>query len=142
MAHGDTASTHVQYSEVATTGAYQPTPPPSAGGHGSDDNATPGAGGDGALPAVAKPSVVRSFVRLLRDNGAFRALWIAGFISNVGDWFNEVAIIALLQRLDGSNMLPIACVASACVACVLSYLPAAHAPLCMLLSCGAAFAVR
>ena len=59
-------------------------------------------------------------VRLLRDNRNFRLLWLGQVVSQLGDWFNYVALYALLFDLTGSatavaglmvvQMLPIAIV--------------------------------
>ena len=58
--------------------------------------------------------------RLLRTNRDFRLLWLGQIVSQLGDWFNYVALYALLFELTGSatavatlmvvQMLPIALV--------------------------------
>jgi MFS family permease len=45
---------------------------------------------------------VRAIVRLLRDNRDFRLLWSGQIVSQLGDWFNYVALYALLFQLSGS----------------------------------------
>src|SRR5260221_7365126 len=61
-----------------------------------------------------------SYVSILRNNRDFRLLYIGQTISQLGDWFNAVAVYALLLDLTGSatavawmlivQMLPIALV--------------------------------
>ncbi|MGI8671703.1 MAG: MFS transporter [Luteitalea sp.] len=46
-----------------------------------------------------------TFLALLRDNPSFRRLWIAQAVSQLGDWFNAVAVYALLLDLTGSASL-------------------------------------
>jgi MFS family permease len=43
-----------------------------------------------------------SYISLLRDNRNFRLLYIGQTISQLGDWFNAVAVYALLLDLTGS----------------------------------------
>src|SRR6478735_5175804 len=43
-----------------------------------------------------------SYASLLRDNRNFRLLYIGQTISQLGDWFNAVAVFALLLDLTGS----------------------------------------
>ena len=43
-----------------------------------------------------------SYVSLLRSNRNFRLLYIGQTISQLGDWFNAVAVYALLLDLTGS----------------------------------------
>lgn len=42
---------------------------------------------------------------LLRQNRNFRRLWLAQVVSQLGDWFNAVAVYALLLDLTGSATL-------------------------------------
>ena len=48
------------------------------------------------------PSAERLPRRLLRTNRNFRLLYIGQTISQLGDWFNAVAVYALLLDLTGS----------------------------------------
>lgn len=57
-----------------------------------------------------KTSVKRAFLRLLRTNKAYRLLWLSGFISQMGDWFNDIAVFVLLQRISGTSSMPVVCV--------------------------------
>src|SRR6266511_3016251 len=43
------------------------------------------------------------YVALLRDNRAFRRLWYGQVVSQLGDWFDSIALYALLFRLTGSG---------------------------------------
>jgi MFS family permease len=46
-----------------------------------------------------------TYRQLLRDNASFRRLWFAQVVSQLGDWFNAVAVYALLLDLTGSATL-------------------------------------
>ncbi|MFH1215834.1 MAG: MFS transporter [Pseudomonadota bacterium] len=46
----------------------------------------------------------KSYVTLFRTNHQFTRLWLAGVISQFGNWFNYIAIFVLLQELTGSGM--------------------------------------
>jgi MFS family permease len=46
-----------------------------------------------------------TYHRLLRQNVNFRRLWTAQVVSQLGDWFNAVAVYALLLDLTGSATL-------------------------------------
>jgi hypothetical protein len=43
------------------------------------------------------------YVGLLRRNKAFRRLWYGQVVSQLGDWFDSIALFALLLRLTGSS---------------------------------------
>ena len=45
----------------------------------------------------------RSYLRLLAANPRYRRFWTAGVISQLGNWFNYIAIFVLLTRLTGSG---------------------------------------
>lgn len=45
---------------------------------------------------------MRSLLTLIRTNRNFRFLWFGQVVSQLGDWFNTVAIFALLFELTGS----------------------------------------
>lgn len=44
------------------------------------------------------------YVSLLRRNPAFTRLWIGQLVSNLGDWFNTVAVLALVYDLTHSGL--------------------------------------
>jgi hypothetical protein len=44
------------------------------------------------------------YVGLLRNNKAFRRLWYGQVVSQLGDWFDSIALFALLLRLTGSGL--------------------------------------
>lgn len=44
------------------------------------------------------------YLQLLRENGAFTRLWVGQLVSNLGDWFNTVAVLALVYDLTGSGL--------------------------------------
>ncbi|HEY3229051.1 MAG TPA: MFS transporter [Roseiflexaceae bacterium] len=43
------------------------------------------------------------YVGLLRHNKAFRRLWYGQVVSQLGDWFDSIALFALVLRLTGSG---------------------------------------
>jgi MFS family permease len=43
------------------------------------------------------------YIALLRRNPAFRRLWYGQVVSQLGDWFDSIALYALLLRLTGSG---------------------------------------
>ncbi len=45
----------------------------------------------------------REFSELLRGNREFRYLWYGQVISQAGDWFNQIAVMRLLDRLGASG---------------------------------------
>src|SRR5690606_9122953 len=45
---------------------------------------------------------LRSLLDLIRTNRNFRFLWFGQTVRQLGDWFNTVAIFALLFQLTGS----------------------------------------
>src|SRR5881394_1524368 len=57
-------------------------------------------GSDQTKPAVTCLRTV--YLQLLRTNRNFRLLFIGQTISQLGDWFNAVAVYALLLDLTGS----------------------------------------
>jgi len=57
------------------------------------------------MPAAATDSDgrARGYLALVRDNAAFRRLWLAQIVSQLGDWFDYVAVPTLLLELTGSG---------------------------------------
>jgi len=56
------------------------------------------------LPAAAMSAARwRSYLFLLRQNRHFRIFWLARVISQLGNWFNYIAIFVLLNELTGSG---------------------------------------
>lgn len=43
------------------------------------------------------------YVALIRQNGNFRRLWLGNVVSLFGDWFNTIALYALILQLTGSE---------------------------------------
>src|SRR5258706_2119634 len=43
------------------------------------------------------------YIALLRRNRPFRLLWYGQVVSQLGDWFDSIALYALLLRLTGSG---------------------------------------
>jgi MFS family permease len=44
-----------------------------------------------------------SYLHLLKSNANYRRFWLAGSISQLGDWFNYIGIFVLLNQLTGSG---------------------------------------
>lgn len=44
-----------------------------------------------------------SYLHLLRTNANYRRYWLSGCVSQIGDWFNYIAIFVLLNQLTGSG---------------------------------------
>jgi len=57
-----------------------------------------------ATPPILSVNNWRSYVTLFRTNPQFTRLWLAGVISQFGNWFNYIAVFVLLQQLSGSGM--------------------------------------
>lgn len=55
------------------------------------------------MAAPYSPGQLSSYLRLLRANSNYRRYWIASCISQIGDWFNYIAIFVLLHHLTGSG---------------------------------------
>ncbi len=45
----------------------------------------------------------KGYFALLRDNRDFRQLWLGQVVSQLGDWFDTIALFALVLRLTGSG---------------------------------------
>ena len=43
------------------------------------------------------------YAELIRENSAFRKLWLGNVVSLFGDWFNTIALYALILNLTGSE---------------------------------------
>jgi predicted MFS family arabinose efflux permease len=43
------------------------------------------------------------YIELLRRNRSFRQLWLGQVVSQMGDWFNTIALYAIILRLTGSG---------------------------------------
>ncbi len=44
------------------------------------------------------------YLQLVRENSSFARLWLGQLVSNLGDWFNTVAVLALVYDLTGSGL--------------------------------------
>ena len=61
------------------------------------------------MTASSAPTLPRGFpgyVALLRDNKDVRNIWLAQVISQMGDWFNSVALLGLINQLTHDPVLP------------------------------------
>ncbi|MDZ7641378.1 MAG: MFS transporter [Desulfurivibrio sp.] len=45
----------------------------------------------------------RSYVKLFTGNPNYLRFWLAGVVSNLGNWFNYIAVFALLNEMTGSG---------------------------------------
>src|SRR5512145_1061869 len=43
------------------------------------------------------------YIELLRSNRAFRQLWLGQVVSQMGDWFNTIALYTIILNLTGSG---------------------------------------
>ena len=43
------------------------------------------------------------YIELLRNNAAFRKLWLGQVVSQTGDWFNTIALYTIILNLTGSG---------------------------------------
>ena len=43
------------------------------------------------------------YLQLIRENVQFRRLWLGNVVSLFGDWFNTIALYALILELTGSE---------------------------------------
>jgi predicted MFS family arabinose efflux permease len=57
------------------------------------------AGGD----ASGRAGASGSYVALLRRNPDFRRLWLGQVVSQLGDWFDTIAVMTIVLRLTGSG---------------------------------------
>ncbi len=57
-------------------------------------------------PAQSLPRGFPGYVALLRDNKDVRNIWFAQVISQMGDWFNSVALLGLINQLTNDAVLP------------------------------------
>lgn len=46
----------------------------------------------------------RSYLILFKENPRYKKFWLSGVISQIGNWFNYIAIFVLLTELTGSGM--------------------------------------
>ena len=54
-------------------------------------------------PPILPVGRLRSYVTLFSENDRYRKFWLAGVISQIGDWFNYIAIFVMLTKLTGSG---------------------------------------
>ncbi len=64
---------------------------------------SPRAAGANQAPPYLPVGNWRSYKTILTDNARFRRLWLAGVISQLGNWFNYIAIFVLLNQLTGTG---------------------------------------
>ena len=58
-----------------------------------------------ATPATQNPETYKSigYVDLLRRNRNFRQLWLGQVVSQMGDWFDTIALYTIILNLTGSG---------------------------------------
>ena len=54
-------------------------------------------------PVHLPVSNIRSYITFLKSNRRYAQFWLAGVISQFGNWFNYIAIFVLLEQLTGSG---------------------------------------
>jgi MFS family permease len=59
------------------------------------------------LPELSSKTLATSpparYIELLRSNRAFRQLWLGQVVSQLGDWFNTIALYMIILNLTGSG---------------------------------------
>src|ERR1051325_11237636 len=56
-------------------------------------------------PAKKSPPTIKpvGYIDLLRRNRAFRQLWLGQVVSQMGDWFDTIALYTIILNLTGSG---------------------------------------
>src|SRR5258706_6169351 len=57
----------------------------------------------GGAPVAAMEAAPLGYLELLRRNRNFRRLWLGQVVSQLGDWLDYIALVALLLQLTGSG---------------------------------------
>ena len=52
---------------------------------------------------IAETSSPAGYIELLRGNPGFRQLWLGQVVSQLGDWFNTIALYTIILNLTGSG---------------------------------------
>src|SRR5438067_8819345 len=52
-------------------------------------------------PGTSNPTV--GYAELLRSNRGFRTLWLGQVVSQMGDWFDTIAVYTIALQLTGSS---------------------------------------
>ena len=50
-----------------------------------------------------RPSAPAGYIELLRGNRSFRQLWLGQVVSQMGDWFDTIALYTIILNLTGSG---------------------------------------
>ena len=56
-----------------------------------------------AIQTIPETSPNIGYIELLRGNRAFRLLWLGQVVSQLGDWFDTIAVYTIALRLTGSS---------------------------------------
>ena len=56
-----------------------------------------------AIPTSVESAPAIGYVELLRGNRGFRLLWLGQVVSQMGDWFDTIAVYTIALRLTGSS---------------------------------------
>lgn len=56
------------------------------------------------MSSTAKKELPIGYMRLLKQNINFRRLWLGQVVSDLGDWFNTIALYILVMELSGSEL--------------------------------------
>ena len=56
-----------------------------------------------SAPGAEAPAAAAGYMGLLRSNRDFRQLWLGQVVSQLGDWFDTIALFTLVLKLTGSG---------------------------------------
>src|SRR5436305_13818182 len=60
---------------------------------------------DSSIPSAYDENAMTSLATLLRGNANYRNTWMGQVVSEAGDYFNNVAVLALVMEKSGSGLV-------------------------------------